>query len=68
MRYQLRESKRKSVRAAKEHHKVYNMLKQSPLEWTIICPTYLPNGESIGKYRVDYDFLPEGGTEISVKT
>ncbi|MGE7718124.1 NAD(P)-dependent oxidoreductase [Priestia megaterium] len=66
MRYQLRESKHKSVRATKEHHKVYNMLKQSRLKWTIVCPTYLPDGESIGKYRVDYDFLPEGGTEISV--
>ncbi|WP_195782344.1 NAD(P)-dependent oxidoreductase [Priestia megaterium] len=66
MRYQLRESKHKSVRAAKEHHEVYNMLKQSRLEWTIVCPTYLSDGESIGKYRVDYDFLPEGGTEISV--
>lgn len=66
MRYQLRESKHKSVRAAREHHKAYSMLKQSGLQWTIVCPTYLPDRESIGKYRVDYDFLPEGGTEISV--
>lgn len=66
MRYQLRKSKDRSVRAAKEHHKVYTMLKQSTLEWTIVCPTYLPDGERIGKYRVDDDFLPEGGTEISV--
>lgn len=66
MRYQLRKTKGRSVRAAKEHHKVYIMLKQSGLQWTIVCPTYLPDGESIGKYRVDYDFLPEGGTEISV--
>ncbi|TCN12434.1 putative NAD(P)-binding protein [Bacillus sp. BK006] len=36
MRYQLREPKGRSVRAAKEHHKVYTMLKQSSLEWTII--------------------------------
>ena len=66
LRYQSSESKRKSVRAAKEHHKVYDMLKQSTLEWTIVCPTYLPDGESIGKYRVDRTFLPEGGVEISV--
>jgi len=66
MRYQLRKTKGRSVRAAKEHHKVYIMLKQSSLQWTIVCPTYLPDGESLGKYRVDYDFLPEGGTEISV--
>ncbi len=39
MRYELRKSKGRSVRAAKEHHKVYTMLKQSSLEWTIVCPT-----------------------------
>ncbi|QSX24078.1 NAD(P)-dependent oxidoreductase [Priestia megaterium] len=66
MRYQLRKTKGRSVRAAREHHKAYSMLKQSGLQWTIVCPTYLPDRESIGKYRVDYDFLPEGGTEISV--
>ena len=66
LRYQSSESKRKSVRAAKEHHKVYDMLKQTTLEWTIVCPTYLPDGERIGKYRVDRNFLPEGGVEISV--
>jgi uncharacterized protein len=66
LRYQSIESKRKSVRAAKEHHKVYEMLKQSTLEWTIVCPTYLPDRESVGKYRVERDFLPEGGFEISV--
>ncbi|MEW9674534.1 NAD(P)-dependent oxidoreductase [Ammoniphilus sp. 3BR4] len=66
LRYQSSESKRKSTRAAKEHHKVYDMLKQSTLEWTIVCPTYLPDGERVGKYRIDRNFLPEGGVEISV--
>jgi uncharacterized protein len=66
LRYQSSESKRKSVRAAKEHHKVYDILKQSTLEWTIVCPTYLPDGKSVGNYRVDRNFLPEAGVEISV--
>ncbi|MGO4889552.1 NAD(P)-dependent oxidoreductase [Anaerobacillus sp. MEB173] len=66
LRYQSSESKRKSTRAAKEHHKVYDMLKQSTLEWTIVCPTYLPDGERIGKYRIERNFLPEDGVEISV--
>ena len=66
LRYQSSESKRKSTRAAEDHHKVYDMLKQSTLEWTIVCPTYLPDGERLGKYRVDRNFLPEGGVEISV--
>ncbi|MDQ1002716.1 putative NADH-flavin reductase [Neobacillus niacini] len=67
LRYQSSESKRKSTRAAEEHHKIYDMLKQSTLEWTIVCPTYLPDGECKGKYRVGRDFLPEGGVEISVQ-
>jgi uncharacterized protein len=66
LRYQSSESKRKSTRAAEEHHRVYNLLKQSTLDWTIVCPTYLPNGEAVGHYRVERDVLPEGGSEISV--
>jgi len=66
LRYQSSESRQKSTRAAKEHHKVYEMLKQSFLDWTIVCPTYLPEGERIGKYRIQRDCLPEGGVKISV--
>ena len=66
LRYQSSESKRKSTRAAEEHHKAYNILKQSTLEWTIVCPTYLPDGERAGHYRTERDFLPEDGAEISV--
>jgi uncharacterized protein len=67
LRYQSSESKRKSTRAAEEHHKVYDILKQSTLEWTIVCPTYLPDGERVGEYRIDRDYLPEGGAKISVQ-
>jgi uncharacterized protein len=67
LRYQSSESKQKSTRAANEHHKVYDMLKQSTLAWTIVCPTYLPDGERVGKYRIDRNFLPEGGAKISVQ-
>ncbi|WHY03267.1 SDR family oxidoreductase [Neobacillus sp. DY30] len=67
LRYQSSESKQKSTRAAKEHHKVYDMLKQSTLEWTIVCPTYLPDGERLSNYRIERNFLPEGGVKISVQ-
>lgn len=67
LRYQSSESKQKSTRAAKEHHKVYDMLQQSPLDWTIVCPTYLPDGEKVGHYRIERNYLPEGGTKISVQ-
>lgn len=66
LRYQSSESKRKQVRAAEEHRQVYELLQHSKLNWTIVCPTYLPDGEKIGRYRVERDFLPEGGTSISV--
>jgi len=67
LRYQSSESRRKSTRAAEEHHRVYLLLQESTLEWTIVCPTYLPDGEHIGEYRVERNVLPEGGTEISVR-
>ncbi|MBB6673710.1 NAD(P)-dependent oxidoreductase [Cohnella nanjingensis] len=66
LRYQSAESKRKLTRAAEEHHRVYDGLRQSDLDWTIVCPTYLPDGERTGSYRVERDMLPEGGSEISV--
>ncbi|MEN0642670.1 SDR family oxidoreductase [Alkalicoccobacillus gibsonii] len=67
LRYQSPDSKRKTTRAAEEHHKAYQTLEQSNLDWTIVCPTYLPDGERIGKYRVEKDFLPNQGVKISVK-
>lgn len=66
LRYQSSESKRKLTRAAEEHHKVYDMLQQSGLDWTVVCPTYLPDGEKLGKYRTERNFLPEDGSQISV--
>ena len=66
LRYQSSESKQKSTRAAEEHNKVYDMLQSSNLDWTIVCPTYLPDGERMGKYRIERNFLPVGGSKISV--
>lgn len=66
LRYQSSESKRKITRAAEEHHKVYELLKQTTLDWTIVCPTYLPDGERVGEYRVERDLLPVDGVKISV--
>lgn len=66
LRYQSSESKRKTTFAAEEHHNVYQLLKKSDTDWTIVCPTYLPDGEYTGTYRIEQDFLPEGGGEISV--
>ncbi|WP_070120480.1 NAD(P)-dependent oxidoreductase [Bacillus marinisedimentorum] len=65
LRYQTSESRRKSTAAAEEHEKAYSILKKSRLDWTVACPTYLPEGPSTGKYRVEKNLLPIGGVKIS---
>ena len=65
-RFQSSESKRKSTRDAEEHLKAYLLLKNSGLDWTIVCPTYLPIGERVGHYRYEKDFLPENPSSISI--
>ncbi|WP_411348371.1 NAD(P)H-binding protein [Paenibacillus sp. WLX2291] len=64
-RYETTESRQRSTRAAEEHRKVYEWLHKSSLQWTIVCPTYLPDGEYTGGYRVERDMLPDGGKQIS---
>lgn len=66
LRYESNESKRKSTRAAEEHRRVYELLQASELDWTIVCPTYLPDGKAVGGYRTERDRLPEGGERITV--
>ncbi|MFG6497132.1 SDR family oxidoreductase [Fictibacillus sp. UD] len=65
LRYQSSESKRKLTRAAEDHHKAFRLLQESGLHWTIVCPTYLPDGEATGTYRVEKDFLPPDCSQIS---
>lgn len=66
LRYESNESRQRSTRAAEEHRKVYELLQHSSLDWTIVCPTYLPDGEYIGKFRQERNYLPIDGMEISV--
>jgi uncharacterized protein len=66
LRYQSSESKRKLTRAAEDHHKAYDLLKQSSRQWTIVCPTYLPDEDRVGEYRVERDLLPVDGVKIHV--
>ncbi|OAZ46552.1 NAD(P)-dependent oxidoreductase [Paenibacillus polymyxa] len=64
-RYESSDTRRRSTRAAEEHRRVYELLRESALDWTIVCPTYLPDGGRTGVYRVEKDFLPEDGSQIS---
>ncbi|WP_347317918.1 NAD(P)H-binding protein [Rossellomorea sp. RS05] len=65
-RFQSSESKRRSTTAAEDHLSAYLMLKASGMDWTIVCPTYLPEGERVGRFRTTEEVLPENGTSISV--
>ena len=58
LRYESSESKQRSKVAAKEHHRVYTMLSVSSLDWTIICPTYLPTDPATNAYMIERDRLP----------
>ena len=65
-RFRSPESNRRLTFAAEEHAKVFEQLDATDLQWTIVCPTYLPDGEATGKWRVERNFLPEGGVKITV--
>ncbi|MBT2570573.1 SDR family oxidoreductase [Planococcus sp. ISL-110] len=66
LRYEGGDSKRKLTFAAEEHEAVYRLFEKTDLHWTIVCPTYLPDGEARGNYRAEKDLLPEEGKEITV--
>ncbi|MDQ0872509.1 putative NADH-flavin reductase [Paenibacillus sp. V4I3] len=66
LRYETPDSRRSSTRAAEEHRKAWEQLAASGLSWTVVCPTYLPDGEPQGQYRIERDYLPEGGMSVSV--
>lgn len=66
-RFQSSESKRKSTTAAEDHLIAYLKMQESKLDWTLVCPTYLPDGEETGEYRAEADMLPVDGKQISVQ-
>ncbi|KIL45578.1 NAD(P)-dependent oxidoreductase [Jeotgalibacillus soli] len=65
-RFHSSESSRRLTTAAEDHCKGYLMLKQSKMRWTIVCPTYLPDGERIGNYRLEKNTLPDNPSSISI--
>lgn len=65
-RFQSTESKRRPTTAAEDHLAAYHDLTESQLTWTVVCPTYLPEGDETGEYRVEMNVLPENGKRISV--
>ncbi|ANU08963.1 hypothetical protein A1A1_10506 [Planococcus antarcticus DSM 14505] len=66
LRYEGGDSKRKLTFAAEEHEAVYRLFEKTSLHWTIVCPTYLPDGDARGNYRAEKELLPKEGKEITV--
>lgn len=48
-----------------DHQRVFGLLKASNLDWTIVCPPWMPNERATGQYRTLKDYHPEGATKIS---
>ncbi len=65
-RFQSSESRRTTTKDAEDHLRAYLLLKDSGLDWTVVCPTYLPKGVRVGKYRYEKDLLPENPSSISI--
>ncbi|MDG5473389.1 SDR family oxidoreductase [Jeotgalibacillus sp. ET6] len=65
-RFHSKESNRRLSTAAEDHCRAFLMLDQSSMNWTIVCPTYLPDGERIGEYRTEMNTLPDSPSSISM--
>lgn len=58
-RFESNESKRSSTTAAEDHLFLYQAMKRSQLNWTIICPTYLPEDNQIRPVKYALNRLPK---------
>jgi putative NADH-flavin reductase len=48
-----------------DHWRVYELLRQSAMDWTLVCPPMMPSDARTETYRVQADYLPEGATQVS---
>jgi putative NADH-flavin reductase len=48
-----------------EHRAAWVALQNSGLEWTLVCPPDIPDGEPTGNYRVTADVFPENGKALT---
>jgi len=50
---------------AAAHRTVYDRLRPSGLDWTLVCPPRMPDGPPTNHYRTAVDYLPDGGQSVS---
>lgn len=46
------------------HFKVFEVLRDTDLDWTFVCCPYILDGEKTGTYQVLKDYMPKGKGEI----
>ncbi len=51
----------------REHRGTWDALKDSGLDWTLVCCPDIVEGELTRTYRLAADLMPEGGKKISVE-
>jgi putative NADH-flavin reductase len=51
----------------REHRGTWNALRESQLDWTLVCCPDLVDGQLTGNFRTAVSRLPEGGSSISVE-
>lgn len=47
-----------------DHLRVFHLLRKSTLNWTIVCPPFIQEGEKTGRYQVRRNYPPEGKPQI----
>lgn len=50
---------------AAAHETVYERLRESELDWTLVCPPQMPDGASTNHYQTAVDYLPDGGQSVT---
>ena len=50
---------------AAEHLRMYDCLRQSRLDWTLVCPGAMTEAPATGDVRTEADFLPPSSTRVT---
>jgi len=53
--------------SSRQHLEAYEAIRDSGLDYTVICPPHMPHGERTGIYRVADESRPDETTKISVE-
>ncbi len=50
--------------AFEDHRGAFLGLRESDLDWVVVCPPVMPSGVKTGKYRTAVEALPTGGRQV----